>query len=270
MLCFCSFLLESPLCVGSQIMGFVRVPVTLSKALVSNRPPSISLCIHTEECIRRKELDLASRRFERWVNNVFIQYFKCDSNKYNTNVSSIGMAQKRVEWGLTASSLRDGRILPNGWVRENSRHRWYGIDRKVAMWNDGIILREAEEIRQTHWKLWRKESIWWLFSWYLELWAGILRGCSLSEVPIWQAAKWLVSLSLIPFTFCAVLLPLASLSYTSWRNRDLGGAGSHLPLSFSPRNRSGLPSYYFWGSGSRGSLEIILLKPSSSHNFSSL
>lgn len=46
-------------------MGFMRVPVTLSKALVSNRPPSISLCIHREECTRREELDLASRRFER-------------------------------------------------------------------------------------------------------------------------------------------------------------------------------------------------------------
>lgn len=78
-------------------MGFVRVPVTLSKALVGNRPPSISLCTHKEECIHTKELDLASRKFEGWVNHVFIQYFKCDGNKYNTDVSSIGMAQRRVE-----------------------------------------------------------------------------------------------------------------------------------------------------------------------------
>lgn len=40
--------------------------------------------------------------------------------------------------------------------------------------------------------------------------------------------------------------------------------GSHLPLSVSP----GLPSYYFWGSGSGGSPEIILPKPFSSRNFS--
>lgn len=61
-----------------------------------------------------------------------------------------------------------------------------------------------------------------------------------------------------------------SLSKLHFLEKQRLEGGSHLPLSFSPRNRSGLPSYYFWGSGSRGSLENILLKPSSSHNLSSL